>query len=173
MKLIKRVKEEEVWGHWEKVEKWRDKGVRWDIRGGLPPRTDMNWYEARIEEKDIEKIYIISSEDWRVITKSFKVSEAVQSLKKGIDDAKIDDILKKKEKYMSDINSIDRKLILICTSEEGNYTIIEGNKRAVALLSINRLVNTEIYLGISKKIQNYGWAHYANKGAACTENIES
>ena len=81
----------------------------------------------------------------------------------GIEDNKITDILEKRRKYEEDIDSIDRKFILVSPSIDGNFTILEGNKRAVALQSINRLTGNHVYLGISKQIRDYVWARYANK----------
>jgi len=67
----------------------------------------------------------------------------------------------KKLIYEENINGLDRKLILVSPSHTGNFTIIEGNKRAVALLSMNKLVGNQIYLGISKQILRYLWARYS------------
>lgn len=69
--------------------------------------------------------------------------------------------------YEENIDSIDRKIILVSPNIEGNFTILEGNKRAVALQSINRLTGNIAYLGISDWIKEYGWANYANLYRAC------
>lgn len=116
---------------------------------------------AEIEEEDIEKIFIISSDDWRSITKTFRLLDTVKSLNSAKNDDKVKNILAKKEIYQRDINGLDRKFILVSPSVNGNFTIIEGNKRAVALLSMNKLVGNQIYLGISSKIKNYWWARYS------------
>lgn len=85
----------------------------------------------------------------------------MDSINKGIIDEKVNDILAKKRIYQSDIGGLDRRLILVAPSIEGNFTIIEGNKRAVALLIIGKLVGNQIYLGISNEIRNYIWARHS------------
>jgi len=159
VKIVKIVSEDEVWIHWKKVEGHISDQFRWDIRGRLP--DDIQWYLAEIEEEDIEKIFIISSDDWRAITRTFRVIDSVNSLYQGIIDEKTDNILRKKALYEKDLDALDRKFILVSPSIEGNFTIIEGNKRVVALHSINRLIGNRIYLGISKKIIDYVWARYS------------
>ena len=116
---------------------------------------------AEIEEKDIERIFIISSDDWRNITQSFRLLDTVKSLNSLKDDGKVKNILAKKAIYQRDIDSLDRRFILVSLSVNGNFTIIEGNKRALALLSMNELVGNQIYLGVSSKIRNYVWARYS------------
>jgi hypothetical protein len=155
---IKGCSETEVWDHWKKVEKVPVQVIkwRWDIRGPLIDR--LGWFLAEIEESDLEKIYIISSSDWIKITPSFKLLEAVANLEKEIDDEKIENIKIKRSIFQNNIDGLDRRLFLVSPTVKGNFTIIEGNKRAVALQSIGRLVGTRIYLGISPLIENYGFA---------------
>lgn len=161
MKPIKGCLQDEVWNHWKKVEKIHDGVVdwRWDIRSPLP--NNLQWFLTEIEEKDLPKIYIISSDDWKTLTQSFRFLEVVDALEKNVNDEKIIDIKAKRAIYQRDINGLDRKLVLVCPTTEGNFTIIEGNKRAVALQSIGKLVGTQIYLGVSSQIQNYKWARYS------------
>jgi len=161
MKPIRAVQQEEVWSHWKKVERIPETDVMWrgDIRDPLP--KNIKWFLAEIEEEDIEKIFIISSDDWKSITKTFRLLDTVKSLNSIKDDDKVKNILAKKKIYQRDIDGLDRKFILVSPSVNGNFTIIEGNKRAVALLSMNKLIGNQIYLGVSSKIRNYGWARYS------------
>jgi hypothetical protein len=159
-KLIKTCSQEEVWRHWNKIEKHESVNTwRWDIKSPIP--LDIKWYVAEIEERDVNNIYIISSDDWKTITKSFKLLEVVDALNKGIYDDKITNILEKKVIYQKDIDGLDRTFVFVSPSVDGNFTILEGNKRAVALQSLNKLVGNHIYLGISRKIEQYLWARYS------------
>jgi len=161
MKLIKEVKQEEVWNHWKRVERIHETTIWWrsDIRHPLP--RNLKWYLAEIEEKDIEKIFVISSDDWKTLTATFTLSEATEVFNKGIADEKVGNILAKKKIYQNNLDGLDRRFILVAPSINGSFTIIEGNKRAVALLSMNKLVGNQIYLGISREIRNYHWARYS------------
>jgi len=163
MKPLRGVQQEEVWNHWKKVERIPETDVMWrgDIRNYLP--RNMKWFLAEIEEQDIEKIFVISSDDWKTITETFRLLDTVKSLDTIKDDDMVKNILAKKKIYQHDIDGLDRKFILVSPSVNGNFTIIEGNKRALALLSMNRLVGNQIYLGISSKIKNYVWARYSFK----------
>ena len=155
MKIIISCLAKEVWRHWKKVESFSSPDFRWDIRGKLP--KNIRWYLAKIEEKDLEKIYLISSDDWKIFTKTFRLLDVVRSLN-YVDDEKVRDIEEKKRIYQNNIDALDKKFIVVSPSIEGNFTIIEGNKRAVALQCLGKLVSNEIYLGISNNIRKYVWA---------------
>lgn len=156
MKPIKKVTQKEVWDHWKKVEGHQGKVWREDIKSPLP--NDLIWALAEITEEDIPKIYIISSTDWLKITPKYKLLDAVDSLVRNIKNEKIDNIKLKRSVYQENLDGIDRRLILVCPNPAGNFTIIEGNKRAVALQSIKKLAGTQIYLGYSKGINYYWWS---------------
>ena len=76
MRIIKRVNQSEVFSHWEKVEKisiWS----RQDIVFPLVAYGDLVWSLAVIEDADIEKIHICSSDDWKtdgLCTPDFKLT---------------------------------------------------------------------------------------------------
>lgn len=159
MKIIRKCEQNEVWNHWKRVEGFPKDNFRSDIRDPLP--RDIQWYLAEIEKEDLERIFIISSDDWKTITNTFRLLDVVGSLNRDMDDDKIRNILQKKMIYQNDINGLDRKFILVGPSTEGNLTIIEGNKRAAALQSIGKLVGNRIYLGISNGIRNYVWTRYS------------
>jgi hypothetical protein len=161
MKPIKGVLQNEVWVHWKKVENIPDNETNWrsDIRDPLP--ANLKWFLAEIDNGDIPKIHIISSDDWKHLTPTFKLIDAVDGLNKNPYDDIVRNILEKKRIYQNDIDGLDRKFILVSSSIKGNFTIIEGNKRAVALQSMKKLAGNQIYLGISSKIRNYWWARYS------------
>jgi catalase len=84
----------------------------------------------------------------------------IENLEKDTKHPKIDDIKAKRAIYQQNINGLDRRLVMVSPTQEGNFTIIEGNRRAVALQSISKLVGTQVYLGISYNIANYEYARY-------------
>lgn len=129
-------------------------------------KNDLKWFEVEIEEEDIDHICIISSDDWGPgdagITTKFRVVEVAENLRNGIRDNRImPKILEYRKKFEEDIDSIDKKFILISPRLEGKYTILDGNKRSVALQSIDQLVGTIIYLGVSESVNTCVWARYA------------
>lgn len=164
MRIIRECSQKEVLDHWRALYNYKTVFFRCDILEKLP--NDLKWFEVEIQPDDLEKIFIISSGDWAEagITVTFKVVEVVDYLKKGVSDDRImPSILEKKRTYEDDINAIDRKFILVSPTLEGNYTILDGNKRAVALQSIDKLVGNVVYLGVSESIRKYVLAHYANR----------
>lgn len=138
---------------------------RGEIINKLP--GDICWYLAKIEESDINKICVISSDDWAAIT--FKTF-----LLKNVDrfttacDAYTTSISRDIERNLAFLYSRDKKmspkrkkLILVGeTIVNGPFVIIEGNRRAAALFIAKFLVGRIICLGISKKIKEYHWARY-------------
>ncbi|PIY75091.1 MAG: hypothetical protein COY85_01290 [Candidatus Portnoybacteria bacterium CG_4_10_14_0_8_um_filter_40_50] len=159
MRLLKECKQDEVWNHWKKVEGFSDDNFRRDIRSYLP--SDIKWYLAKIEEQDLQKLYIISSDDWRKLTETFKLVDVANAINNDICDEKVRDIKEKEKLYQNNINSLDKKFILVAPAIEGNFTVLEGNKRAIALQTLNKLEGNHIYLGISNGINNYVWARYS------------
>ena len=161
MRIIRECTIDEVVAHWRDVEQWRVPISRTDILDPLP--DDIRWYEAEIQTADIDNLFIISSDDWRTITDSFRVNDTVEILDSGLQDKKITIINRYRACFEKTLNSKYRRLIIVSPSFEGNFTILEGNKRAVALSSINQLRGTPVFLGVSSDIEHYGWARYANR----------
>lgn len=163
MKIIKQVQQGEVWYHWRSVEGFTDDNFRSDIRDPLP--DDLIWYLSYLELPDIHKVYIISSDDWRtdkLCVSDFKLITAISNYQlSSINIGKYGDIKQKEVTLKNSLDNIDTKLIFVAANKEGPYTIIEGNRRAIALGSIGKLKMLEIYLGISSRINNYLWARYS------------
>ncbi|MBK8505899.1 MAG: hypothetical protein IPL46_29125 [Saprospiraceae bacterium] len=148
----------EVWRNWGN----HPEGRRM-ILNPLLSFGDLKWYDGKIEEKDLKQMYIISSNDWTedgLCESSFLLEEVVKSLENcnQLND-KILDIMNKVECMKSNLSSINTKLIIVAPNLNGPFTIIEGNRRAVALRHLSRIVNLNIYLGISQQIRNYPWAN--------------
>ena len=163
MRVISECSQEEVLNYWRALYNYMGIFFRGDILERVT--DDLQWYTVVIEEDDIDNIFIISSDDWGAagITETYKVVDVVDHLERGISDDKImPNILRKKREFEENINAMDRKFILISSTLDGNYTILDGNKRAVALQSINRLVGTEIYLGVSESVRRSVWTRYSN-----------
>jgi hypothetical protein len=164
MKIIQKIEQNKVWDHWKKVEKFSDDNFRSDIRNPLP--SDLMWFQAKIEDIDLEKIYIISSDDWKLdklCEPDFRLISAIISYQVSTHNvAKYGDIRRKEFILKNNLNIIDTKLIIVAPCKAGPFTIIEGNKRAVALGSIGKIVDIEIFLGISSGITDYCWARYSH-----------
>jgi len=170
------VTQDEVWDHWFRTENYgayesltdesRKQGIRnWrsDIKLHLP--SDTCWHKAVIEEADASGLFIISSDDWADISKrTFLVSSVAEDLNAPFSDPdslRISDDIKKKLSFLEGGGRFDTRLILVSDKVSGPFTVIEGNRRAVALLRLNKLVGSEVYLGISGRIMYYDWSRYA------------
>lgn len=163
MRIIKKVNQSEVFSHWEKVEKisiWS----RQDIVFPLVAYGDLTWSLAVIEDVDIDKIYICSSDDWKtegLCNPDFKLTTAIENYKKSdFSQGKYADIKAKEKIFSRNISGLDTKFILVGDSQTGCFTLIEGCKRAVALGSLNKLIGLEVYMGVSPAIKNYVWSRY-------------
>lgn len=163
MKIIKEINQDEILNHWKRVENFSNNDFRSDIRDPLP--NDLQWYVASIETLDIGKIFIISSDDWRgdhLCVPNFKLLTAISNYKVSLNNTeKYDNIRKKEIIFKNDLNGIDTKLIFVAPSKNGPFTIIEGNKRAIALGCLGGLTSLEIFLGVSSEIKKYCWARYS------------
>lgn len=163
MKVIKQVNQSEVFNHWERVEKISI-SQRADIVFPLVAYQDLRWSLVRIEDSDLDKIYIISSDDWRtdgLCVPDFKLMTAAEKYSiSSKQSGKYANIQEKENILTSDLTGLDTRFILVADNKTGPYTIIEGNRRAVALYSLNKLVGRDIYLGISPAIKNYIWSRH-------------
>lgn len=166
MEVINQVNQSEVFNHWEKVEKISI-SQRMDIVFPLVAYADLQWIQARLEEADLSKIYIISSDDWKddgLCVPDFKLISAINNYQKSTKlEGKFADIKAKEDIFASGSSALDTRLILVAMDADGPFTIIEGNKRSVALGNLGKLVDLEVCVGISSAIQNYVWSRYANK----------
>lgn len=177
MKLLEQVEQALAWDHWFKIEKedryhslsgdalqaeidkWRS-----DIKSPLP--NDLQWYKAEIEEGDLNHIYMISSGDWSEISnKTFlalNVSENLNAQTQNDNTIRISKDIKQKISFLENGGCFDTKFVAVSHNNQGPFTLIEGNRRAVALIWLNNLIGTRIFLGISKQVKSYKWARYAS-----------
>jgi hypothetical protein len=164
MKEIRKTSQREVFEHWENVERLRF-ARRGDVVLPLVAYQDLTWSLSQIEEADIAKIFIISSEDWQedgFCVPDFRLTTAIKSYNTSAKrEKKYADINAKEGIFNSTPKLLDTRLFLVSDDQSGPYTIIEGNRRAVALGSLNRLAGLEVYLGVSPAIRNYVWSQAA------------
>lgn len=164
MKIINSVTQSEVFHHWHRVE--GDVFLRrGNIVNPLVAFNNLNWNLAEIETRDIDKLYICSSDDWRaegLCIPDFKVKTAVENYKKSnFSTGKYKNIKDKENIFAKDINGLDNKLFLVADNLNGPFTLIEGCKRSVALGSLGKLVGLRVYFGFSPAIKTYIWSRYA------------
>lgn len=130
-----------------------------DDYGGL------TWSLNTINSSDINKFFVISSDDWLqdgLCIPDFRLTTAINNFKQSPKKTeKHKNISDKQDIFKSDSDKLDTKLILVAPSRQGPFTIIEGNKRSVALGSLDRLNGLKIYLGVSPHIESYIWARYS------------
>ncbi|HSX19026.1 MAG TPA: hypothetical protein VLE91_02720 [Candidatus Saccharimonadales bacterium] len=126
--------------------------------------TNVIWHEVEIEEKDLENLYLLAIWDWFIDTgKTFKLADVPNNLSSGHGHrisnfppgaadhkAKIDKMLKKEGKAVQDI-------IMISSSEDGPFTIIDGTHRSSLLAIKGNIPGTKAYLGISSDLSKCVW----------------
>ncbi len=162
MRIIRQVSDDNVWQHWMKVEGHQKSDFRADIRDPLP--NSLRWYIAKIEEGDISKLFIISSEDWTEISNgSFRVQEVANriNIKNGNKDTqRISSDIKRKLEFTRGGGILDNFLIAVTDSLklDGPFTFIEGNRRSVTFVINSTIIGCEIFIGISPDIRGYKWA---------------
>lgn len=165
MKIIRKVSQDDVWNHWKSVEGFTADDFRSDIRDPLP--TDLDWALAVVEESDVDLLFVISSDDWRkegLCIPDFKLSTAIVNYSRTSSaDGKYADIHTKEKLFVANLNALDTKLFLVAPSIEGPFTLIEGNKRAIALGKLGNLVGLETFCGISPEIKDYHWARCSHE----------
>lgn len=164
MKMIREIKQKEVWDHWKTVEGFSNDDFRSDIRGKL--LQDMEWFLAKTQKEDLSRIYIISSDDWRedkICSPDFKLITAISNYKaSNCNIGKYKDIREKEVIFRNNIDALDKKLIFVAPTQKGVFTIIEGNKRAIALGSLGSFNNLGVFLGVSDSIKDFVWVRYSN-----------
>ena len=166
MKIIRSANQSEVFNHWGSVENMNiSQGDRSDIVSPLLSYADLQWNLLSLEDGDLNKIYIISSDDWktdRICAPNFKLTTAISNYRvSNKSQGKFADIAAKEQAFISNFDALDTKLILVAMDQDGPFTLIEGNRRSVALGNLGRLVGLEVFLGTSLAIKNYVWSRYA------------
>lgn len=125
-----------------------------------PIPIDTKWYVISFKKDDLDRTFIVPSDDWLPLTdNSYQILQAIKNAESNIDHAqKIRDV-----KNSIDKTSVGRNLILVASSLESPFTVIEGNHRAVAFASkaledeTKDTIVAEVFLGISPQMENYIW----------------
>jgi hypothetical protein len=131
-------------------------GNRSDIRGSLP--TDHTWFVCEVEQQDIDRLFIISSDDWSDISGgSFRVADVAARLEltsTNMDTIRIANDIRSKITHVASGGQLDTKLMAITDSPSlfGPFTLIEGNRRSVTFLQRGTLVGSLIFVGYSSAV---------------------
>lgn len=124
-----------------------------------PLPNDTEWYVIDFNKDDLNRTFIVPSSDWLPLTNNtFHILEALKNVESNLDHAdRIREI-----KAATDNGNVSKNLILVASSSESLFTIIEGNHRAVAFASkalenSGEAIVEEIFLGISPQMKSYIW----------------
>ncbi len=186
MRLVKDVTQDEVWSHWFRIERYESyksltgqildqevKQWRSDIKRPLPP--DIRWHEAVIEQGDMGSLFIISSDDWAHISRNnFLANSVADNLDAAFshkDSLRISSDIKQKLSFLESGGTLDTRLIIVADKITGPFTIIEGNRRSVALLRRNELVGTVVYIGISRNMTDFCWSRYSYRSDTANKEL--
>lgn len=125
----------------------------------------VNWYEVEIEESDVDNLFILPALDWFMDTgRTFKLKNTIANLSpyRGHKLAHYPKMsithhqkIKKMFFYPKDTF---KDIIMISSSNNGPFTIIDGTHRSVVLLNENRLSNTKGFLGITDNLSQCFWS---------------
>jgi len=122
--------------------------------------TDTCWFKIQIERNDLNRIFHCPCLDWQDITNGrFHVFESIKNVDSQNGHSRI---------IREIISSLDGKccvngLVLVASSPESAFTIIEGNHRFVASVSVashngfNELNSETSYLGLSQQMKEFKW----------------
>jgi hypothetical protein len=161
---IRQAAESEVWEHWRRVENHRTPDFRSDIRQKLP--ETLTWYLSRVEPQDVARLFIISSDDWTDVSAgTFRITSVVsrvESQSSNQDTRRITADIQEKRAHLDSGGHLDARLISITDSPSlfGPFTLIEGNRRAVAFQLRGSLVGSDMFVGVSSKVVHCVWARH-------------
>lgn len=170
MKITKKVSTKQVFAYWKKYDTNNNSIMRDKLSN---PELKTTFYLAEIEKKDIKNINIIYAGDWLynydlAISKDHKkrdfslenVTERYRLKRLKKDNPRVLQILSRE----ISLREKECKAPILISRNEKTFTILEGNKRCVALNYMNSLVGQKIYLGIIKD-DNYSFEWAARKSS--------
>ncbi len=164
MKVVQNVTWEDVQNHWSRTESWPTPDARSAITSLLP--TGTSWHLCQIELEDLERLYIISSDNWTgVSTGTFQVTAVASHVASMQGASAVDPIARKILGQVAHLDA-DGELPsgLVAVTDDptlnGRFTFIEGNHRAVACLRAGILVGASIFVGVSPLMGAYHWARH-------------
>ena len=180
MQIVRQTTDLEVLEHWRQVENHTSLTFRTDIRDHLP--SNILWYLCEFQQCDIDRLFVISSDDWAGISEgSFKVTDVARRLtdlqSSDEETKRIAQDIVNKIAYIESGGPLDTLLIAITDSPSlyGPFTLIEGNKRAVAFAHRNTLVGCSFFVGYSPCVVNCLWTRHTyrdflSKHRSCQHN---
>jgi hypothetical protein len=164
MRPLQQITEIEVLEHWKHVERHASLDFRPEIRKRLP--SDLAWHLCRVEQEDIERLFLISSDDWaRISGGTFRVSDVCARLDvptRNRDAVRIGGDIRDKIEFLRSGGVLDQRLIAITDSRSlsGPFTVIEGNRRCVAFLRLGALVGAAVFVGCSLRVARCFWTRH-------------
>lgn len=149
MKIIKKVNPNIVYNHWEMIDTNDNSLLRDQM---VSAKTE--FFIGQIERKDLKNINIIYSTDWLFKHKlalngnkmDFSINNVTRQYKKQrckSDNERVLEILSR-EAYLKTKKC---EFPVILTHNMKDFTIMEGNRRCVALNAMSRLVGQKVYIG--------------------------
>jgi len=145
MKILSASDEGAMLSHWRCCEgRQNEDYIRKDIIHDDFPR-DATWYIAEIEKADIPQMFLISVHDLGPIScNTWRLSVAAENYEDGFTDndhsLRIQSLIEREH--------FDPKVIVVSHDVTGPFTIIDGNHRAILLMTQNQFVGQECFLGI-------------------------
>lgn len=124
----------------------------------LPAQLD--WYEAIIEEEDVERLFLLPTWDWFLDSgQTFQLIRVPSHLSpiRGHRFLMMPNHHKKIERIPLSENS-QPVFIAIASKQNGPYTIIEGTHCAIKFLMMNRLIGTRCFLGLCDDLSRCYWS---------------
>ena len=164
MRPVRQLVEREVWEHWQRVEGDHSPSFRSDIRDALP--TNLVWFLCEVQQEDVDRLFIISSDDWTDISGgTFRVSDVAHrlDLPSSCDHTnRIAEDIRSKLSHLDSGGQLDQRLIGITDSPSlfGPFTLIEGNRRSAAFYHRKYLVGSLIFVGYSPLVVDCPWTRH-------------
>jgi hypothetical protein len=164
MRLVRQVTQSDVWEHWQRIEKHTSPNFRSDIRDRLP--KDLTWFLCEVQPHDLDRLFIISSDDWSDISGgTFRVADVAAKLNchtTNADTIRIADNIRRKLSFLDSGGHLDSQLVSITDDPSliGPFTLLEGNKRSVAFYLCGALVGSWIFVGCSPTVVDCVWARH-------------
>ena len=164
MRPIRLVTQDEVWEHWQRVENHASPDFRRDIRDAMP--SDLQWTLCEVEQHDVDRLFIISSEDWSDISGgSFRAADVEARLDlptKQQDTLRIANSIRGTINYLKSGGQLDSQLIAITDNPSllGPFTLMEGNHRCVAFIRCGILTGRSFFVGYSPATTACLWTRH-------------
>lgn len=144
--------------HSNEVRYWLLHTTRFPLLDTLPP--NVTWHLATYDRADVSRTYVVASTEWGPISgNTYRADVVLRNINAaGNPAAKIRDV-------KSSLASVDRRLILVASDINFVLSIIEGNHRAIAIISDAFDRNTrdpvipEVFIGISPDIRQYMFSY--------------